>query len=224
MKEQTGISLKIKENEIAVNNYSVSIRFYIPENYTKTLIIANGSGANMDSVFIKNYSRNIAQQGIMTVNFNFHYQEIGRKFPDKNEKSQETYIAVYKHVANKITEDKIIIGGKSMGGRIATQIAPQLNCEKIIIFGYPLHPPGRPDKLRDEHLYTIKQNVFFIQGENDPFGTKSKLEPVIFKMKNARSYFIPFGNHSLTVPKKSGLDNKVIETKIFETIVGFSNE
>ena len=207
--------------KLSINDYSVSVRLNTPGNYSNAVIIANGSGGNMDSAFIKNYSDDISQNEIMTVNFNFHYQEIGRKFPDKNEKCQDTYLAIYDYLANMISEDKITIGGKSMGGRIATQIANKVNCKKIIALGYPLHPPGKPDKLRDEHLYPIKQNVLIIQGERDSFGTKEELDPILKKIKNAHAYYVPTANHSLKAPKKSGLDNTILEQKILETIINF---
>lgn len=159
----------------------------------------------------------------MTINFNFHYQEIGRKFPDANEKCQQTYIGVYNYLKGIVEENKIIVGGKSMGGRIATHIAPKINNRKIIVMGYPLHPPGKPNNLRDEHLYSITQKVLIIQGENDTFGNKAELDPVIEKMKDAHVLYIPFGNHSLKASKKSLLNNNDLEKKTLDYIVKFIN-
>ncbi len=210
-----------KTDLIKINDYSISVRFNMPDSFSHVLIIANGAGGNMDSAFIKHYSNSIAKHGIMTVNFNFHYQEIGRKFPDKNEKCQETYLGLYKHIMTEFAASNIVLGGKSMGGRIATQIAGVLSCKKIVVLGYPLHPPGKPQKLRDEHLYPLEQKVLFVQGENDAFGTKSEMERVILKMKTAQAHYVSSANHSLKAPKKSGLDNDVLEKNIFETIVTF---
>jgi hypothetical protein len=110
-----------------------------------------------------------------------------------------------------------------MGGRIATQIAHQVNCQKILVFGYPLHPPGKPEQLRDEHLYPIEQQVLVFQGENDIFGNKHELQPVISKMKNARAIFITNGDHSLKVPKKYGNDEAEIKQMITEEAFHFIN-
>jgi len=216
--------MEIKEHvyDLGINNYNVSVKLFIPDNFQKALIIANGAGANMDSAFILNYAQKFSKNGLLTVRFNFHYQEIGRKFPDKNEKCQETYLGVIKYLANNyISEENIVIAGKSMGGRIATQIAGKVICEKIVVFGYPLHPPGKPEKLRDEHLYPINQHVLFIQGENDAFGTKKELQSIVSKMKNVQTYFIFQGNHSLKTSKKSGLDNTEIEKIIIQEVSKF---
>lgn len=214
--------IKYKDVKIDIDNYTVSARLHIPDGFEKAIIIANGAGANMHNAFVSEYCENLANAGLMTIKFNFHYQEIGRKFPDKNEKCQQTYLGVLNFLKeNYLKENSIIIGGKSMGGRIATQIADKVQCGKIVVFGYPLHPPGKPEKLRDEHLYPIKQKVLIIQGEKDAFGTKAEIEPVTAKMENAQTLIIPQGNHSLKAPKKSGLDNKEITEMILKSVVKF---
>jgi len=214
--------IKSEEVKININTYSVSAQLLIPEDYEQSVIIANGAGADMKNAFIGHYCKKLAENGFMSIKFNFHYQEIGRRIPDKNEKCQETYLGVIHFLKeNYISENKIIIGGKSMGGRIATQIADRVECPKLVIFGYPLHPPGKPEKLRDTHLYPIQQKVLIIQGENDAFGTRTELEPVVRKMKQASAFFVPQGNHSLKVAKKSGLDNAELQEKILEKVVRF---
>jgi len=219
------MAIQSEKVNITVNNYSVSAELLIPADFKQAVIIANGAGANMHNAFVSGYCSKLADYGFMTLKFNFHYQEIGRKIPDKNEKCQETYLAVISYLKNTyLVENKITIAGKSMGGRIATQIAGQVSCEKIIVFGYPLHPPGKPEKRRDAHLYGINQDVLIIQGENDAFGKKSELQPVVEKMQKAQVLFITQGNHSLKVPKKSGLDNTEIERMILDRVVQFLNK
>ena len=219
------MNLKSKEVKIEIKNYSVSARLLIPDEFEKVIIIANGAGANMHNSFISGYCEKLANKGLMTTKFNFHYQEVGRKIPDNNEKCQETYLGIINFLKeNYLDEKNIVISGKSMGGRIATQIADNVQCEKIIIFGYPLHPPGKPEKLRDEHLYPIQQKVLIIQGENDAFGNKMEIDPVVLKMKDAQAIFIPQGNHSLKAPKKSGLDNAELEEMILQGVLKFINK
>lgn len=219
------MNIKILDVKVTIDAYSVSAILLIPDRFKKAVIIANGAGANMHNVFISRYCKVLAESGLMSVKFNFHYQEIGRKIPDKNEKCQQTYLGIINFLKEKyINEKDIIIGGKSMGGRIATHIADKVQSEKIIVWGYPLHPPGKPEKMRDAHLYSIRQKVLIIQGENDAFGSKMEIEPVINRMKNARSLIIPQGNHSLKVPKKSGLDNANLEKLILSEILKFIND
>ena len=219
------MDIKSEKVSIDINNYSVTAELLIPEDFNQAIIIANGAGANMHNAFISGYCKKLADAGFMTIKFNFHYQEIGRKIPDKNEKCQETYLAVISFLKNNyLNENKITIAGKSMGGRIATQIAGQVACENIVVFGYPLHPPGKPDKLRDAHLYDIKQNVLIIQGESDAFGNREELQPVVQKMSRAQVIFITQGNHSLKAPKKSGQDNNQIEKMILDQVIQFLNK
>ena len=216
------MKLKSEKVKIAINNYEVSAELLIPDGFKQAFIIANGAGANMHSDFISRYHQKFAGNGLMTIKFNFHYQETGRKIPDKNEKCQETYLAIIDFIkSHYIGESQIAIGGKSMGGRIATQIAGKVSCSKIVVFGYPLHPPGKAEKLRDAHLYPIQQQILFIQGERDAFGNKLEMDPVVNKMKQARIFYIPQGNHSLKAPKKSGLDNKQLEETIFQNVTKF---
>lgn len=218
------MDIKFLDLKVAINEYSVSAKLLIPNAFKKAVIIANGAGANMHNAFISRYCKVLAEAGLLAAKFNFHYQEMGKKIPDKNEKCQQTYLGIINFLKEKyIDERDIIIGGKSMGGRIATHIADKVGCEKIIVWGYPLHPPGKPEKLRDAHLYSIRQKVLIIQGENDAFGSKVEIEPVISHMKNARCLIIPRGNHSLKVSKKSGLDNASLETMIINEVLKFIN-
>jgi predicted alpha/beta-hydrolase family hydrolase len=212
-----------KKQQITINGYNISLAVLRPELYKKCLIIANGAGGNMESEFISRFHQRLCLENIITVKFNFHYQELGKKVPDRNNKCRETYLGVVNYLIHneKIAAENIILGGKSMGGRIATQIAGQTGCEKIIVFGYPLHPPGKPDKLRDAHLYDLDKKVLIFQGEKDAFGNRDELDPVIKKMKNTRVVYIPQGNHSLKAPKKSGFSNEQIEEMIVEGIKDF---
>ena len=216
------VEIKTEKVKIAINNYEVSAQLLIPDAFKQAFVIANGAGANMHSDFISRYHQKFAENGFLTAKFNFHYQEIGKKFPDKNEKCQETYLGIINFLkSNYIKESQIAIGGKSMGGRIATQIAGKVSCPKIVVFGYPLHPPGKPQKLRDAHLYPLQQQILFIQGERDAFGNKSEMDQVVNKMKQAQIFIITQGNHSLKAPKKSGLDNRQLEEMIFENVTKF---
>jgi len=211
---------KTIELPVQIKNYKISICINKPDDFQTCIIIANGSGGNMHSEFISRFHIKLAEVGFMTVKFNFHYQEVRRKIPDRNDKCQETYSGVVDYLVEKenILLTSIVPGGKSMGGRIATQIAGHIKCKKIIVFGYPLHPPGNPSKLRDEHLYGLEQDILFFQGERDSFGTKDEMEPIIAKMKHAKAYFIPMGDHSLKAPKKSGLSSSQIDEKIIEEL------
>lgn len=210
------------ETKITIADYNISLILNKPRVFKECLIIANGAGGNMHSPFILKFHKLIADQGIMTVKFNFHYQEIGKKFPDSNKKCQETYLGVINYLDSEHVNIKNIVpGGKSMGGRIATQIAGQIESPKLIVFGYPLHPPGKPGQLRDQHLYELDKNILIFQGENDSFGNRNEITPVINKLKDARIVFISNADHSLKTPKKSLMTEQQVNEIILKEVKDF---
>lgn len=209
--------------QIKIADYIISVAINKPDKYSCCLIIANGAGGNMHSPFISRFHKRFCAENIMTVKFNFHYQEIGKKFPDSNKKCRETYLGLIDYLVNHEHLDikSIIPGGKSMGGRIATQIAGQIESPKLIIFGYPLHPPGKPDKLRDEHLYDLNKNILIFQGENDAFGNKAEITPIVRKLKNTRFVFISDADHSFKLPKHSSLTEENVNELIIKEVKDF---
>lgn len=175
-----------------------------------TIILGHGAGANQLSGFMRLFAGGLAERGIDVVTFNFLYMEQGRKIPDPAPRLEGCYRAVIdaalKH--KKLKGNRLVIGGKSMGGRIASQVAAQ-NSENIaglVFLGYPLHPPGRPEKLRSEHLPKIKAPMLFVQGSRDAFGTKEEIAATIAKLKlPATLYAVEGGDHSLKVPKSAAV-------------------
>ena len=182
-----------------------------------------GAGGDLNSPFIQKYFNLLAEKDFMTVSFNFYYQDIGRKIPDKNEKCQQTYLGIINYLLNEedLSEENIVLAGKSMGGRIATEIAPKTKSKHIIILGYPLHPPGKPEKMRDSHLYKLKQKILFIQGENDAFGNQKEMESVVRKINNAQLLIIKRANHSLNIPKKYQITPSETEKTIINSVKSF---
>jgi predicted alpha/beta-hydrolase family hydrolase len=173
-----------------------------------TLLLGHGAGANQTSEFMVNFAKGLALRGVDVVTFNFLYTEQGRKAPDKAAKLEDCYRQVLEAVCKKLPGNKLFIGGKSMGGRIASQIAATgvENLCGLIFLGYPLHPPGKPEQLRAEHLANIRKPMLFVQGERDTFGTPDELRLLLKKMKPpAQLYAIASGDHSFTVPKKLGI-------------------
>ncbi len=171
-----------------------------------TLLLGHGAGANQTSGFMRDFAGALAARGIEVVTFNFLYSEQGRNAPDRADKLEACYRAVIETVSKKLGDNRLFIGGKSMGGRIASQVAAQgmEGLHGLVFLGYPLHPPGSPEKLRAEHLSKINKPMLFVQGERDPFGTPDELQPIIKKLKPAaKIYPIAQGDHSFKVPKKS---------------------
>ncbi len=189
-----------------------------------TLVLGHGAGANQSSTFMKTFAGELAARGVDTLTFNFLYSEQGRNAPDRADKLEACYRAVIEAVSKKLGDNRLFIGGKSMGGRIASQVAAQGldGLTGLVFLGYPLHPPGNPEKLRAEHLSKINKPMLFVQGERDPFGTPDELRPIIKKLKPAATlYSIALGDHSFAVPKKAGLSREEVYANIQDTIVAW---
>jgi predicted alpha/beta-hydrolase family hydrolase len=182
-----------------------------------TIILGHGAGANQLSGFMRLFATGLAERGVDVVTFDFLYTEQGRKIPDPAPRLEGCFRAVIDAVLKhkKLKGNRLVIGGKSMGGRIASQVAAQ-NGEQIdglVFLGYPLHPPGRPDKLRSEHLPKIKAPMLFVQGSRDALGTRDEIAATIKKLKlPAKLYAVEGGDHSLKVPKSAG----VPQTQVYE--------
>ena len=175
-----------------------------------TLILGHGAGAGQTSKFMVDFAHVLAALGIDIVTFNFLYIEQGRRLPDPTARLEECYRAVMESVRNREEsgDNRLAIGGKSMGGRIASQVAARGVGELLglVFLGYPLHPPGRPDRLRAKHLSEIKAPMLFIQGSRDAFGTPDELRPIVNQLgPPAELYVVEGGDHSFKVAKKSGI-------------------
>jgi predicted alpha/beta-hydrolase family hydrolase len=181
-----------------------------------TLILAHGAGADQTSGFMVHFATALAARGVDAVTFNFLYTEEGRRLPDKNDKLENCWRAVIAAVRDAPPAGKgrdeargLVIGGKSMGGRIASQVASQsawaddAGIAGLVFLGYPLHPPGRPDKLRSEHLGRIRAPMLFVQGSRDAFGTPDELSAALAGAKACGDlYVVEGGDHSFKVPKR----------------------
>jgi predicted alpha/beta-hydrolase family hydrolase len=176
------------------------------------LILGHGAGAGQSSAFMVSFATALAARGIDMVTFDFLYMERGRRMPDPKEKLEGCYRAVIEAVAHrKIGHGRLAIGGKSMGGRIATQVAAgdAPHVAGLVLLGYPLHPPGKPDQLRAKHLSSITAPMLFAQGSRDTFGTPDELRPILKKLKAPAELFeVAGGDHSFKVLKRAGVSQE----------------
>lgn len=184
-----------------------------------TLILGHGAGAGQTSGFMVAYATALAARGIDTLTFNFLYTEQRRRVPDPKEKLEACYRAVIDHARGypSFAGNRLAIGGKSMGGRIASQVAAAglADLAGLVFLGYPLHPPGKPEQLRDKHLPAIAAPMLFIQGARDAFGTPDELRPILARLKApAALYVVERGDHSFKVPKSAG----VAQAEVHKTV------
>jgi len=166
--------------------------------------MAHGAGQGMLSPFMTYFHDELAQKGYLTVRFNFEYMEARRHVPDPQPKLQARYRSVIATVLERYKPARLIIGGKSMGGRVASYIAGDVrDVSGLLFLGYPLHPPGKTDQLRDAHLYSLKLPMLFLSGTKDTLARRDLLEDVVRKIgANATLVWTEGGDHSLKRGRK----------------------
>ena len=146
----------------------------------------------------------LARRGFLSIRFDFDYMNEKRRMPDPQPKLQARYRSVVAGVISQYKPQRLFIGGKSMGGRVASYIAGDTaGVDGLIFLGYPLHPPGKPDQLRDAHLYILKMPMLFISGTKDTFAGRDLLEKTVAKIgSNATLVWVEGGDHSLKRGRK----------------------
>ena len=215
--EPTSIEIVEKENVSAVLSGPDQ-----PGDSNRTgVIIAHGAANDMNNRLIVAVADGLAAAGYTTLRFNFPYKEKGKKSPDAEPTLIRTWHGAVSHLLNneRFPVDRIVAAGKSMGGRIASQMvaADQMAVEALIFLGYPLHAPGRTDKLRDSHLYEIKKRMLFFAGTRDSLCNMEKLREVLHRLPgNYDLELVKGGDHSFTLPKSSSRSAKSVHRQIVE--------
>jgi len=179
-----------------------------PTTPRAALILGHGAGAGQRSTFMVDFARGLSALGIDVITFNFLYTEQGRRIPDRAPALESCYRAVIERVRAEVesAQQSLFIGGKSMGGRIASQVAAAdaaLPIAGLVLLGYPLHPPGKPDQRRDKHLPAIARPMLFLQGTRDAFGTPAELAPLVDALQPRPAlHVVAQGDHSFKLARK----------------------
>jgi predicted alpha/beta-hydrolase family hydrolase len=171
-----------------------------------TVVLAHGAGGPMDSPFLQDAAAGLARQGLRVARFEFPYMRARREGGARKAPDREPVLrAAWQEVVDQLGGGaKVVIGGKSMGGRIATMVADELGVQGLVCFGYPFHPPGAPDRLRTAHLETLRTPALIVQGTRDPFGTKEDVAG--YRLSSAiRILWLEDGDHSFKPRKGSGV-------------------
>ncbi|MGI9877470.1 alpha/beta fold hydrolase [Vibrio chagasii] len=169
-----------------------------------TFIFAHGAGAGMDHDFMQSVAKGLAFKGIRVVRFNFPYmikraEDGKRRPPDRAPKLLEAY----QEIIEQTDADKLVIGGKSMGGRMASHLSELDKVAAMACLGFPFHPPGKPENYKGEHLASLQKPCLILQGERDTFGKREEFAG--FDLSDSiRVEFIPDGDHSFKPRKSSG--------------------
>jgi uncharacterized protein len=179
----------------------VSSAWVAPKDVVATLVVAHGAGAGMDHPFLVGFCRAIGEASVATLRFNFPYAERGRRSPDPERVLRETWLAAFDAASGRSGGRPVLAGGKSLGGRIASMcVANGMPAAGLVFLGYPLHPPGKPERIRAEHLEKITVPMLFLEGTKDPFARPELLGPVV-KQLGDRATLEPVegGDHSFRV-------------------------
>jgi predicted alpha/beta-hydrolase family hydrolase len=175
-----------------------------PSSADQTIALAHGAGAGMNTPFMNAFAHGLASHGLRVARFEFPYMATyrttrQRKPPDREPVLRETWLKVI----DQLGRDRLIIGGKSMGGRIASLVADEAKVARLVCLGYPFHPTGKPHVLRVEHLKTIVTPTLICQGTRDPFGNRE--EVMRYPLSRAITvHWLEDGDHSFKPRKKSG--------------------
>lgn len=176
-----------------------------PARAPATVVLAHGAGAPMDTPFMNTIARGLADAGLHVVRFEFPYMAARRddgkrRGPDRPAVLQQAWHEVVTRLAGS---QRLIIGGKSMGGRIATMVADAAGVAGVACLGYPFHPPGRPDTLRTTHLATLATPTLIVQGERDTLGNRAEVATYTLA-PTIQVTWMRDGDHSLKPRKSSG--------------------
>ncbi|HEV8231899.1 MAG TPA: alpha/beta fold hydrolase [Thermoanaerobaculia bacterium] len=177
-----------------------------PEDASATVVLAHGAGAPMNTPFMNTIARGLASEGVRVVRFEFPYMRARREAkrstgaPDREPILRNSWKEIVERLGGG---GRLVIGGKSLGGRIASMVADEVGARGLVCLGYPFHPPGRPDRLRTKHLETLTTPALIVQGTRDPFGTPEEIEG--YRLSDSiQIKWIENGDHSFKPRAASG--------------------
>lgn len=169
------------------------------------LVFAHGAGGHRDDRGMLRLSHVLVGNGMRVVRFNFDYREKGSRRPDPMPQLKARMREVVERARAELAPRRLLIGGRSMGGRVATLLAAEgLACDGLLLFAYPLHPAGQPEKLRDAHLPKIRVPVLCFNGTRDPLCSQSLMNSVVKQLAPWTMHWLEGADHSFHVLKGSG--------------------
>lgn len=182
------------------------------------LLLAHGAGAAMDSEFMQFVARGLGEAAIRVLRFEFPYMA-GRRIDGKRRPPdrEPVLLDTWRQAVRESGVARPFIGGKSMGGRMASMVADEVGASGLVCLGYPFHPPGKPERLRTGHLESLATPTLIVQGTRDPFGTADdvagyRLSPVI------RIHWVERGNHDL---RSAGISKSASWSAVVEATAAF---
>jgi hypothetical protein len=197
----------------------IPLNIYAATSARAAIVLAHGAGAGQASAFMVNAAQGLASRGIAAATFDFPYMAARRRVPDPAPVLEQQWRDVIVAASEAIPAVPLFIGGKSMGGRIASQVAAQgagRPLAGLVFFGYPLHPPGKPHQRRDAHLPAIREPMLFVQGARDTLGGAAEIRELLPELQAATLHEVPGGDHSLKVPARGGPSTAAVFEEVLD--------
>jgi len=211
----------------------LSARYDTPERGARAsaILLAHGAGFAMDSPWMEKVALGLAARGFPVLRFNYPYKERGRRAgrdvpPDRAPVLEEAHAAAVAALAERAGPRRLLLAGKSMGGRISTHLAAKgENCAGLVLFGYPLHPPKQPAKTRSEHFPAIAQPALFLQGTRDEFADLALLRTALERYGGkATLEVIDTADHGFHVLKSSGKTDEEVRELLLDRVASWERE
>ena len=195
------------------------LTLYSAETPDAAIVLAHGAGAGQASPFMVATAQGLARRGVSAATFDFRYMTAGKSVPDRTDVLEATWRDALARAREQFAALPLFIGGKSMGGRIASHVAAQgePGIAGLVFLGYPLHPPGKPDQRRDAHLPAVTAPMLFVQGTRDAFGTADEIRALLPRLPHAVVHEIAGGDHSFKIsgrgaPKPAAVLEGILDT------------
>jgi predicted alpha/beta-hydrolase family hydrolase len=190
----------------------------------RAVLLAHGAGADLNAAALTTTADALAKAKIPSLRFNFPYRDKGRGGPDRPPVLEAAVREAIGELSklSKVPPERCVLGGRSMGGRICSMVGATDGALGLVLLGYPLHPPGKPENLRVEHFPKLKMPVLFVSGTRDTFATPDELKGAAKKIRGKVTYsWIDTGDHGFKPLKSSGLTVASVLADVSETVVGF---
>jgi len=218
---------------IPFHDHELSARFDEPESAPRgsALLLANGAGFHLDSPWMADLAHGLVRRGFPVLRFNYLYRERalreGReKPPDRTPVLEDAHAAALAALAERAQGRRLLLAGKSLGGRMSTHLAAKGEvCAGLVLFGYPLHPPGQTDRLRSEHFAAIAQPALFLQGTRDDLADLDLLRAALTRYGGCATLEVIEGaDHGFAVPKKLGRTNEDVREQLLDRAARWEEE
>jgi uncharacterized protein len=215
------------EHSVRLNDGAVVTARTFPAGVTARgaiLILAHGAGAGQAHPFMVDMAEGLARRGVTVVTFDFPYMAARRRLPDRAPVLESCFLDVIRQVRARDPEAVLVIGGKSLGGRMASHVGAHHATAAgplagLVLLGYPLHPPGRRAAGRAAHLPLVRVPMLFVQGGADPFGTPAELAPVLQTLRApATLHEVPGATHSFEVPRRGGVTQAQVNAGVQDAV------